>query len=179
MSSVVRTFVRKIQRRNWSVGFNDFTGRFIHRRPSLWLLSSIQVMMECGRAVMLGGAGCRGKTHNHTHEDLDPATLQDLPFTRTQSPAQRRPVTSELYLETMVHRNSPRKPHARFDHTQARAPGVAHLLSLRVGWSAGARRGGVGWCVLYLKINDSMSMFADQKMHVAHQSVFFLNAFVS
>ena len=66
----------------------------------------------------------------------DPAAPKHLPRTRTKDPAQRRWLTSVLYLQTTVHRHSPRKPLASF-HSPARravlawrrAPAVARLLS--------------------------------------------------
>ena len=66
------------------------TSRVIHRGPSLWLPSSIHVMMECGRALVLAGALHR-QTHTHTHTHCDPTAPKHQTRTRWKPPTQRGP----------------------------------------------------------------------------------------
>ena len=55
---------------------------------SLGLPSSIQLIMERGRALLLGGAVRLRKTHSYPCKDCDPTEPQHLPCTRTKPPAQ-------------------------------------------------------------------------------------------
>ena len=108
-----------------------------HDVTSLWLPSSIQVMMKCGRASILGDQFTPDNTHTQTAATL--LHLSTSPRTRTRPPAQRRPLTVALCPQTTMHWFGPREPHAsptqRAPLAWRRAPDVAHLLSLRVVWS--------------------------------------------
>ncbi len=73
-------------------------------RHSLWLPSTVQVIMVCGRALMLDGTAHRVKdAHSHPYKDCVPTAPKHLSRTRTKPPAQRRPLTSALFPQPTVH----------------------------------------------------------------------------
>ena len=126
-------------------------------RHSLWLPSNIQVIVECGRALMLGGAVHHGKQHTLT------PFLRLLPYSTQAPPAYTHKATRTTrsidIRATCLNHRAPTQPEetTRKLRPQASsaqiaflawrlAPDVAHLLLLRVWWSGGEWWGvGCGW----------------------------------
>ena len=106
-------------------------------------------------------------THKHSHpqKQLRHYSAQAPAAYTHKSSRTTTALTSALYPPTTVHRHSPRKPHATFDHLAwRREPDVAHLLSIRVvvvGWGVeklgcGAFIVGVGCLSPFFERNEKI-----------------------
>ena len=121
---------------------------YVKKRYYLYPLTVCSIILSTHKLVSNKPPPLVFMSHfSHPQRDCDPTAPKHLPHTRTEPPAQQRPMASVLYPHLTAHRHSLRKRLACFDRTRAphqghswrgdARPDVAHLLSRRVGSSVG------------------------------------------